>query len=474
MNKANDEKILESIAHLAEESLLKANNFELNEYLKILKKTNPTILYAYIVDNSNQIIAHTTYEYISKSLNKQIYNNSLNNTFSNYNFEITDSLKQQNDLFKNYEASTKIKQMTFFYTKKGEHILTVRVGFFSNFVDKKIKSTTLGITYKILKINFFIFCIGLLLLWIITYNLDSYISVFFKALTLLGEGKFDTRIKIESKDELGRLAIEFNKMAEKLKEIDYLKEDFVSNVTHELRSPLGAIESYLNYMIDEDEKYEINKREDLFFRDINLHERYQYLLRMRNNTRRLREFINNLLDISKIESGNVKLDKKMVNIKNLIEDVKNLFFMQAKDKNIDIECRIDDLIDCIYIDEERIKQLLTNLVNNAIKFNTFGGKIMIEVSPVFNGAKKIKESIHSIKIAVSDTGIGIPEEYINKIFNKFEQVKHNDMSQKEKGTGLGLSVAKGIVEAHSGKIWVDTVFGKGSTFYVEIPAIILE
>jgi len=253
-----------------------------------------------------------------------------------------------------------------------------------------------------------------------------------------------------------------------------LKEDFVSNVTHELRSPLGAIESYLNYMIDEDEQYEIDKTEKVFYKKIDLSERYKYLLRMRNNTRRLREFINNLLDISKIESGNVKLDKKMVNIRNLIDEVKVLFFMLAKDKNISIDIFVDDMIECVYIDEERIKQVLTNLVNNAIKFTGSGGEIKISLVPIFHGLKKIKESVHSIQLSVSDTGIGIPQEYVDTIFNKFEQVKHVNMSQHEKGTGLGLSVAKGIVEAHGGKIWVDTVFGKGSVFYFKIPAIIVE
>lgn len=472
--KNNNLKVLETIASLSDESVLKSNYSELNKYLEILKKTNPAILYAYVLDNSSQIISHTSKEYIGLKLNKKIFSHSLTNFISDKKFKITEKLKKENNLFKNYESDINIRELTLFYTIKGEHILTVRVGFVYDLMSKKIDNSLISAISKVLKINFSIFILGVVLFWIITYNLDNYISVFFKALTLLGQGKFDTRIKVGSKGELSKLAVEFNRMAEKLKEIDYLKEDFVSNVTHELRSPLGAIESYLNYMIDEDEGYDIDKREDLFYKEINLHERYKYLLRMRSNTRRLREFINNLLDISKIESGNVKLDKKMCNIVNIIDDVKNLFFMQAKDKNIKIETKLDDIVDFIYIDEELIKQLLTNLVNNAIKFTGIGGTIKIELEPLFNGTKKIKEAIHSIKIAVSDTGIGIPKEYIDKIFDKFEQVKHPNISQNEKGTGLGLSVAKGIVEAHSGKIWVESVFGKSSTFYVVIPAIIVE
>ena len=164
----------------------------------------------------------------------------MTNFISDKKFKITEKLKKENNLFKNYESDINIRELTLFYTIKGEHILTVRVGFVYDLMSKKIDNSLISAISKVLKINFSIFILGVVLFWIITYNLDNYISVFFKALTLLGQGKFDTRIKVGSKGELSKLAVEFNRMAEKLKEIDYLKEDFVSNVTHELRSPFGS------------------------------------------------------------------------------------------------------------------------------------------------------------------------------------------------------------------------------------------
>ncbi len=230
------------------------------------------------------------------------------------------------------------------------------------------------------------------------------------------------------------------------KELEELKTKFVSNVSHELRTPLVAIQKSLDLIIQK-ELGEVNPDQQKFL-DI-----------AHRNISRLSRLINDLLDISKIEAGGMSLKPKRFKTQELVAHVTGTLETWAKNKKIRFLTRYSDPALEVEADFDRLTQVLTNLMGNAIKFTPDNGDITIEV---------LVKSGEMVEIAVCDTGIGIAPEDQAKIFNKFVQVSLSQ-PQGVSSTGLGLTIAKEIVEMHSGKIWVESEAGKGSRFIFSIP-----
>ncbi|MBK8871531.1 MAG: HAMP domain-containing histidine kinase [Elusimicrobia bacterium] len=268
-----------------------------------------------------------------------------------------------------------------------------------------------------------------------------------KGTQALAEGRLDHRIHMRRRDELGQLAQGFDTMALKLGELDKLKDDFVSNVTHELRSPLGAIESYANVIAED-------------VRAGNLAEVMESVNIVRNNTTRLSRFINNILDLAKIETKADGLRLARVRGLSLIQETQSLFAAKAREKNVRLEAQGDPHIELL-VDSDKLQQVMTNLVSNALKFTPPGGRIMVSV----------QREGDRVQLNVEDTGPGIASKDMGRIFNRFEQVRERvEQLEGPKGTGVGLAIAKGLVEAHGGKIEVRSVVGHGSVFCVSLPA----
>ena len=217
----------------------------------------------------------------------------------------------------------------------------------------------------------------------------------------IGDGRLDTQIPIETTDELGFLAQEFNLMAEKLKELDKLKDDFVSSVSHELRSPLSAISGYVELLQSKP------------LEEISIERRTKALTIIKESTERLTHFINDILDLAKIESGTVDINRKQMKIKPLADDLVNLFQPLFEKKGIAWSVDIPSAVPDVNADGEKIRQVLTNLISNALKFTPSGGKIRIAA----------KNQNEFIQISVQDTGMGIPENEKEAIFERFTQVK---------------------------------------------------
>lgn len=252
----------------------------------------------------------------------------------------------------------------------------------------------------------------------------------------------------------------------KLEKLERLKSEFISIVSHELRTPLTAIKNSLDIVLS-GKTGEISMHTSKF---VNMAKR---------NVTRLSAIINDLLDLSKIEAGKMEFRFERTNINTPIEFVKNTFENLAKEKNIDLIVNLKKDLDSVYIDSQRIEQVLTNLVSNAVKFTPENGRISITTS------KAYKEDIQNIsffeqtpknlfkeyvKIEVSDTGIGIKHDDINKVFDKFQQIE-NSLSRKIGGTGLGLPIAKQLIETHKGLIWLESEPDKGSKFSLAIPVL---
>ncbi|MBS4536483.1 PAS domain S-box protein [Clostridium sp. D2Q-14] len=228
----------------------------------------------------------------------------------------------------------------------------------------------------------------------------------------------------------------------KLKEVDQMKSDFVSTVSHEFRTPLTSIGMSAGLLLEgisgditEDQK--------------------ELLEAIKEDNERLKNLVSDLLDLSRLESGKIQMDIALYDIRKIIQHAVKPFYRQAEDKNTSISINVNDNVSKVKADFNKISWVLTNLVGNALRYTPEnGGKIEIEV----------KETANKILVAVKDNGKGIPEEFQKKIFEKFVQVK-DEKGENTGGTGLGLAISKEIVNAHGGDIWIESEPGNGSKFY---------
>jgi signal transduction histidine kinase len=195
-------------------------------------------------------------------------------------------------------------------------------------------------------------------------------------------------------------------------------------------------------------------------------EQERSLEKVRDSARHLLKLIDDVLNISRIESAKMKLEIRELNMKSVITSAVQLFDPLIKQKNLTLSVNVDERLPIVYGDEEKVRQVLTNLLSNAVKFTARGG-ITITASLSEIGIDPGEQPFF-MKICVADTGIGIKNEDLEKIFDKFVQIDFTLVRQYE-GTGLGLSIAKGLVKLHKGTIWVSSKYGEGSTFCFTVP-----
>lgn len=250
----------------------------------------------------------------------------------------------------------------------------------------------------------------------------------------------------------------------KLEKLERLKSEFISIVSHELRTPLTSIKNSLDILLS-GRCGEITPSADKF------------LTMGRKNVQRLSGIINDLLDLSKIEAGKMDFNFKEINIHSVIDYVKSTLSEVAKTKNLTLITDETENLPAINADSQRLEQVLTNLVSNAIKFTPEGKTITIKSNLVNAEDIKVNECFKDIisnlegdyiMVSVIDEGIGMEEKDLLHAFDKFAQIE-NSLSRKAGGTGLGLPIAKQLLEAHHGAIWCDSELEKGSKFYFVIP-----
>ena len=250
----------------------------------------------------------------------------------------------------------------------------------------------------------------------------------------------------------------------KLQKLERLKSEFISIVSHELRTPLTAIKNAMDIILS-GKAGEMTENIEKF------------VLMGKRNATRLSGIINDLLDISKIEAGKMDFKFELIHIEPVIEYVKNNLTEVAKEKNLTIKYEPQGDSVEVYADSNRLEQVLTNLVSNAIKFTPTAGQIEI-TSRVVNARELqydhcFEEDIKNLQgnylqVCVEDHGIGIERKDLNHVFDKFAQIE-NSLSRKVGGSGLGLPIARQLMESHNGAIWCDSEINKGSRFYFVIP-----
>jgi len=251
------------------------------------------------------------------------------------------------------------------------------------------------------------------------------------------------RKKAEDELERSKRRIELQNI--KLKKLDQLKTDFLNITSHELRTPITPIKGYLQMLL----KQKIGGITE---------EQKKVLSIIQRNTDRLDHLIQDLLDVSRLESGTMKFIPEQTDINMLIDETAETMQSSADSKNIKINVDLEEKIPDLTIDQDRIKQVIMNLIDNAIKFSPN--------SSVINICAKKEEN--NVLFEVQDFGRGIPKDEQTRIFETFFQVD-SGMDRKFGGVGLGLSISRGIVLAHGGRIWVESTVGKGSTFRFTLP-----
>ena len=259
----------------------------------------------------------------------------------------------------------------------------------------------------------------------------------------LFEKTWRTQLDLEKKVE--ERTRDLTRVLNEVKNISNRKTDFVSSVSHELRTPLTSIKGYASILLTGklgDLPPEIKDRLD----KINRH------------SDELVHLVNDLLDIARIESGRVVMKREPLDLKNVVDKVADLLSVQLKEKQIHLSSSIAEDANTIFADRSQIERVFINLIGNAIKFTPQKGKITVHAHKAQN----------AVQVDISDTGCGIPEEALEKIFEEFYRVD-NPINQEAKGTGLGLTLVKNIIEAHDGKIWVKSKLNAGSTFSFTIP-----
>jgi len=237
---------------------------------------------------------------------------------------------------------------------------------------------------------------------------------------------------------------ELERANERLRELDNLKSAFVSVVSHELRTPMTSIKGYVDNLLDGLAGGLTDKQG-------------YYLNRVRYNIERLTRMINDLLDLSRIEARKVEMRWEPIALRELAADVVESLQMLARDKRITLTAP-ETSVPAIPGDRDKLHQVLTNLINNAIKFTPQGGTIRVDIQP---------SSDDWVQVSVTDTGCGIGPEEIGKVFDRFYRA--SSAPTEVRGAGLGLAITKSLVELHGGRIWVDSTLGQGSTFALTLP-----
>jgi len=245
--------------------------------------------------------------------------------------------------------------------------------------------------------------------------------------------------------ELERTSAALRAANEKLLELDRLKDDFLSTVTHELRTPLTSIRAFAEILHDNP--------------DIDPDQSREFLHLIIKESERLTRLINQVLDMAKIEAGEIDWNIEPVDLGEILREATATTAQVFKDKGIVLEAHIPDTVPPVRGDHDRLTQVAMNLLSNAAKFTPGGtGRVVVSVG----------ETDEGIRVAVSDNGPGIAPKDAEIVFDKFRQVG-NTMTEKPQGTGLGLAICKRIVEHLGGRIWVATSPGHGATFAFVIP-----
>jgi signal transduction histidine kinase len=254
-------------------------------------------------------------------------------------------------------------------------------------------------------------------------------------------GDYAQRVHTVSRDEVGQLAAAFNNMSAELESMERLRRELVANVSHELKTPISALRAHLENLLDGVERPDPDT-----------------LQIMLNQSERLGRLVEQLLDLSRIESGELRLNRTPVPLHPLVREVLSEIEVARADSGVLVRDAVPDDLPAVLVDAERVHQVLYNLLDNALRYTPPGGEVTVEAQRA-NG---------SCQVAVRDTGQGISPEHLPRLFERFYRADAA-RSRDDGGTGIGLAIARSVVEAHGGHIRAESRVGRGSVFTFDLP-----
>ncbi|MDV2886687.1 HAMP domain-containing sensor histidine kinase [Alkalihalophilus pseudofirmus] len=280
------------------------------------------------------------------------------------------------------------------------------------------------------------------ILWFISRRLTAPLREMNRIALQLAKGDFSQHVRVNSKDEIGQLGSTFNYMAKELENIEQMRTDFITNVSHDLRSPLTSIKGFLTALLDG---------------TIADHRKNHYYTIMKNETERLSKLVNDLLDMSQLQHGHITIKPTTYNLSEQVRLVaaKMEPQLQASDLFIELEEGAGDVY--VFADKDRIEQVLINLIENAIHHSP-------PKKPVY---VHLLQEAEQVKVSIEDFGEGIKEEDLTYIWERF--YKTDKARSKKTGTGVGLSIVKSIIDLHQSSIQVKSEVGIGTTFIFTLP-----
>ncbi|MBI4753560.1 HAMP domain-containing histidine kinase [Candidatus Desantisbacteria bacterium] len=275
-----------------------------------------------------------------------------------------------------------------------------------------------------------------------------------KKLDVEVEDAYDEWEKIDRVLKASLLEVEkernnLKQLNQQLEKLNKMKSEFLITISHELRTPLSSIKAFTEILMND----KIDPMETLEFLQI-----------ISIESDRLDRLINNLLMMSRIETGKICWKMQTVSINEIIEKAVDTMQMDIKEKELSLEINIPPDISDIYGDKEKLVDVVGNLLSNAVNFSHSGGTIRLNATEILT-----EQNRNEVLVCISDTGVGINLEEQEKIFDKFYQIKKDILTDKPKGMGLGLAICKEIIEHHGGRIWVESRFGEGSSFSFSLP-----
>jgi signal transduction histidine kinase len=256
----------------------------------------------------------------------------------------------------------------------------------------------------------------------------------------------DVSAKVRLQNQLERSYEKLTQAYQELERVARMKTQFIDVVSHELRTPLTVMRGYIDLMESEHAARSDPKSA-------------ARLKTIKSNTDRLYSLVESMLDVSRLEKGSLRISPEPVRLESILEETVQARRQEAEDKKQTMVLEIDGALPLMMADRRRLKDVFNNIVDNAIKYTQEGGRIQV-------CARDEGKVVH---VWVKDNGIGIPLENIGKIFDRFHIVASNDLSHQVDRLGLGLPISKGIVEAHGGRMWVESQVGRGSVFHVDLP-----
>jgi histidine kinase len=259
----------------------------------------------------------------------------------------------------------------------------------------------------------------------------------------IADGRYDERVTASGADELGQLAGQFNRMAERLEQTESMRRQLLGDVSHELRTPLTAIGGYMEALTDgvlpaTPETFE----------------------QVRQEAGRLSRLVDDLQELSRVEAGAYRLDLRALKVSDLLQTTIKRLAHQFSEKQVALVASpVPDTL-AVLVDEDRIIQVLTNLLGNALAYTASGGTVAVSAARIGN----------ELQVSIKDSGTGIPAESLAHIFDRFYRVDKSRSRAAGGGSGIGLTIARAFVEAHGGRIWAESAGeGLGSTFFFTLP-----